>query len=284
MAIGNDAIECCEESSRFIKVIVAFVIGSIAAGTSFQARDTVATEVGKVTSYKGTVAFLSNGITLSFILLYLVNIMCVLYSVIGLACVRRRLFGGSRKWRGIRCCLGSFICGTFQQIMVCVTLAMQVGMSWCYLLCSIFLGILQRFCNAGGSVTNSFQGLLDNYHGQMSYQADAWSPINWFMNLNVEKYCLATEGVQDASYDCFWGCGLSVASQAIMLMAISEEKGHIQAQELSAQGDDLRNLRRDADDSHSSSSDSDLERDPRKKRHGRPDRDWKQPKGYQPRR
>jgi len=89
------------------------------------------------------------------------------------------------------------------------------------------------------------------------------------MNINVEKYCDATRGMDAAAMQCFTGCLLSVVSQTLMIMVISEEKGRIEG--TMAEGDMLQarskrprgkgDAKRDYSDSESS-SESDNEPDP----------------------
>merc|ERR1719352_1006479 len=89
---------------------------------------------------------------------------------------------------------------------------------------------------------------------------------NWFMNLDMQQYCRATRGMDDAAMQCFFGCLLSVASQALMLAVISEEKGRIEG--TMAEGVFNRSAKKkrgyddDSDTSSTSSSDSEYESTP----------------------
>merc|ERR1719183_449200 len=112
------------------------------------------------------------------------------------------------------------------------------------------------------------------------------------MNLNVQKYCNTTHGLQDAAWKCFLGCAISVLAEMLMLMVMSEEKGHIQAQELAEPIGEQRGFTKSrsasVSDSSQYSSSSDerehfYEPDPRRKNEGRP-RVSKLPRGRQLRR
>jgi len=264
MTFFAKALDFCEDATRFLKAIIAFVVGSAAVGLAFQAKHDVNNMMRMVTKHTGIVAFLSNLFTVGFGFMYIVNVGCVLYQLVGLACIRSCIFrervNETNKCRAIQCCLGP-CCATYQQAMVTISLCVQIGLSYCYLLFGVFLGFLLSMCHGGHSVISSFQGLLDTYHGRNSYQAGSFSPMNWLMNINVVKYCDATRGMNDAAMQCFTGCLLSVASQTLMLMVISEEKGRIEG----TMADDMMKTtgsqkrprgKRALDDSSSSSSES----------------------------
>jgi len=266
------AIDICEDATRLVKAIIAFLIGSASVGLAFQAKHDVNMMMRMITHHTGIVAFLSNFFTIGFGFMYIVNVGCVIYTLIGLSCIRNCIFrerqNETTKCRAIQCCLGP-CCATYQQSMVAISLCIQVGLSYCYLLFGVFLGMLLGMCHGGNAVVSSFQGLLDTYHSRNSYQAGSFSPMNWLMNINVEKYCDATRGMDAAAMQCFTGCLLSVVSQTLMIMVISEEKGRIEG--TMAEGDMLQarskrprgkgDAKRDYSDSESS-SESDNEPDP----------------------
>jgi hypothetical protein len=285
-------IDFCEDATRFVKTIIAFLIGSVAVGLAFQAKHDVNRMMRMVTKHSGIVAFLSNIFTAGFCFMYVVNIGCLLYSCMGLACIRNAVFRervNETKWcRAIQLCLGP-CCATYHQIMVAITLGVQVGLSYCYLLMGIFLGFLGGMCHGGNSVVSSFQGFLDDYHSRNSYQAGAFSPMNWFMDLDVAKYCDAARGLDAAAMQCFSGCALSVVSQVLMIMVISEEKGRIEGTmadaAMKAPSRGRKGKRRGNDpDSSSSSSDSDYSPDPLRQYNSNAGagRNYKLPGGYHP--
>jgi hypothetical protein len=265
MSFIAKCIDGCEDAARLAKALLAFFIGSFAVALAFQAKRDVNDMMRMITKHTGIVAFLSNIFTIGFGFMYIVNVGCVLYTLLGLHCIRTCIFrervNETTKCRVIQCCLGP-CCATYQQAMVCVTLGIQIGLSYCYLLMGVFLGFLLGMCHGGHAVISSFQGLLDDYHARNSFQAGSFSPVNWLMGINVEKYCDATRGMDEAAMQCFTGCLLSVLSQSIMLMVISEEKGRIEGTMADAGmmlvGDSTskqpRGKRRRGDSSSSSSS------------------------------
>jgi len=263
-------VDLFEDATRFAKALVAFFVGSMAVGISFQAKHMVNEELRQVTKHSGLVSLFSNFYTFSFSIMYLVNAMCVIYSILGLACVREMIFRErekeSKRCRIIQCCLGNCF-ATYSQFAVTSTLCLQVGLSYAYLLFSICLGILVGMCNGGNAVIRVFQELLDTF-SQSGGATKGWSPFNWFMNVDIEQYRLATHGMESAAMQCFVGCLLSVASQALMLIVISEEKGRIEGTMAEgAWNPSLKSKKRrtdddDSDASSTSSSDSDYEPSP----------------------
>lgn len=231
MTFVAKAMDVCEDATRLVKAIIAFLIGSFAVGLAFQAKRDVNDMMRMVTKHNGIVAFLSNLFTVGFGFMYIVNLGCIVYTLLGLSCIRNCIFrervNETTKCRAIQCCLGP-CCASYQQAMVCITLGIQIGLSYCYLMMGVFLGFLGGMCHGGDAVVTSLQGLLDTYHSRNSYQAGSFSPVNWLMNMNVQKYCDATRGMNEAAMQCFTGCLLTVVSQTIMLMVISEEKGRIE--------------------------------------------------------
>jgi len=222
---------CCEDAVRFVKAVIAFMIGSVAVGLAFQAKHDVNNMMRMMTHHTGIVMFLSNMFTFGFAFMYLINVGAMIYTLLGLACFRNCIFrerqNETTKCRAIQCCLGP-CCASYQQGMVAISLVLQVVLSYCYLMMGVFLGMLLGMCHGGHAVVSSFQGFLDEYHSRNSYQSGSFSPINFLMNLDVAKYCDATRGMNQAAMQCFMGCALSVVSQSLMLMVISEEKGRIE--------------------------------------------------------
>lgn len=265
-------MDCCEDATRFLKTLIAFLLASIACGLAFQAKHEVNIMMRMVTKRTGIVAFLSNGFTMSFGFMYIVNCGCVLYSLLGLSCIRYCIFrereNESAKCRAIQMCLGP-CCATYHQIMVSISLGLQVGVSYFWLLFSVLLGTLLIFCKGGNTAISSLQGFFDEMHSRNSYQPGAFNPMNAFMNLNVNKYCMATRGMNHSVLQCFGGCILSVASQVLMVMVISEEKGRIEG--TMAEGaifdktQKKKNKRRKGSSSSSSSSSSSDDETPKAK-------------------
>lgn len=270
MSILAKCIDCAEDATRFVKTVIAFLIANVAVGLAFQAKKDFNMMMRMVTKHTGVVQLLSNGFTMGFSFMYIVNIGCVLYSLVGLACIRNLIFRQreveTSQCRIIQCVAGPF-CATYQQIVVFLTLANQIMLSYIFIVMSISLGGLNLICQGGNSMISSLQGILDKMHGSGgSYQAGSMSPSSWFANLNVEKYCDATQGMNAAAMQCFTGCLLSVLSQALMIMVISEEKGRIEGtmaegQLVKAQKKKKKRNSSDSDsDSSSSSSGSDTPR------------------------
>lgn len=224
-------LDVCEDVGRFLKALLAFFLCSIATGLAFQAKHDVNIMMRQVTKHNGIVAFMSNAFTLTFTFMYLVNIGTTLYTLVGISCIREYIFrnrgDGDNKCQGLQCILGP-LCATYQQGVVWLTLALQVLVSYGYVMFSFMLWILMSMCHSGHAVMNSFQGVLDTYHARNSYQANSFSPVNWIMNVNMEKYCHATEDLKASVKQVFVGCLLSVVSQSLMLMVVSEEKGRIE--------------------------------------------------------
>lgn len=301
------AIDICEDATRFIKAVIAFILSSFAVGLAFQAKREFNDMMHMITKHTGVVAFLSNFFTCGFAFMYIVNVGAMVYTLLGLACIRNCIFRErvnqttavgrccpscvGNRCRIIQCVLGP-CCATYQQAMVCISLCTQVLLSYAYLGMAILLNFLLGMCKGGNAVVTSFQGFLDKYHSYNSYQAGSFSPMNWLMNLDVEKYCDATRNTNSAAMQCFFGCILSVASQSLMLMVISEEKGRIEGTmadgDLTAISDKPRGKRRgNSSSSSSSSSDSEPERsyhDPLKQYkdpHYNP-HNYKLPGGYNP--
>merc|ERR1719463_242167 len=104
--------------------------------------------------------------------------------------------------------------------MVCTTLGVQIALSYGYLMFALILGFMVAICRGGNAVIRAFQGLID--------AITAGHANGWFQHIDMNKYCDATKGMDTAAMQCFWGCLLSVVSQTIMLMVISEEKGRIE--------------------------------------------------------
>jgi len=264
MSILAKCIDCAEDATRFVKTIIAFLIANVAVGLAFQAKKDFNVMMRAVTKHTGIVQLSSNGFTMGFSFMYLVNIGCVLYSLIGLACIRNLIFRERQvetAWcRGIQCVAGPF-CATYQQIVVFITLANQIMLSYIFIVMSISLGGLNLVCQGGNSMISSLQGMIDKMHGgaSSSYQAGSMSPSGWFMNLDVEKYCDATKGINAATMQCFTGCLLSVLSQALMIMVISEEKGRIEGTMAEGQlvkAQQQKQKKRNGSDSDSDSSSS----------------------------
>jgi len=252
---------------RFVKTLIAFLLGSAAVGMAFQAKSDVNHMMRMITHHSGWVMFLSNFFTIGFGFMYVVNIGALFYSLLGLPCIRGPIFRERERetttCRLIQCCLGP-CCATYQQAIVAVTLFNQIMLSYLYMGVCMTLGGLLCMCHGGNAVVSHFQGLLDTYHSRNSYQAGSFSPVNWLMNLNVEKYCDATRGMNESMYQLFMGCVLSVISQVLMIMVISEEKGRIEgtmADGVIREDGASRSRRKRGDYSDSSSSDSEGERD-----------------------
>jgi len=224
-------LDFCEDIGRFLKAVGAFFLSSVAAGLAFQAKHDVNVMMRQVTKHTGVVAFLSNAFTLTFTFMYLVNIGTTLYTLLGISCIREAIFrnraDATRKCKALQCCLGP-LCATYQQIAVWLTLALQVMVSYAILLFAFVLWLLMSMCHSGNAVVSSFQGFLDTYHSRNSFQAGSFSPINWLMNVDLEKYCHATHDINASVKQVFIGCILSVGAQSLMLMVVSEEKGRIE--------------------------------------------------------
>jgi len=258
MSVLAKCIDCAEDATRFVKTIIAFLIANVAVGLAFQAKKDFNVMMRAVTKHTGIVQLCSNGFTMGFSFMYLVNIGCVLYSLVGLACIRNLIFrereNQTKTMRIIQCAAGPF-CSTYQQIVVFLTLANQIMLSYIFIVMSISLAGLTMVCQGGNHMITSLQGIFDKMHGSSgSYSA---SPTSWFQSINVEKYCDATKGMNDAARQCFTGCLLSVLSQALMIMVISEEKGRIEG--TMAEGQSVRaakKKRRNDSDTDSSSSSS----------------------------
>jgi len=291
-------IDYCEDASRFVKTLIAFLIANVAVGLAFQAKRDFNNMMRMVTKHTGFILFFSNFFTFGFGFMYLVNLGCVLYSFLGLGCCRNAIFrereNETRRCRIIQCVLGPF-CATYQQIAVFITLCIQIGLSYIYLSMGILLGFLLGMCKGGNAVVSSFQGFLDTFHSRNSYQAGSFSPMNWLMDLNVEKYCDATRGMNATVMQCFTGCLLSVLSQALMMSVISEEKGRIEG--TMAEGQIVRDTSKkkkgkggrdndsDSDSSSSSSEGARNEVDPLRQYRQQSNtggRNYKLPGGYQP--
>jgi len=251
-----------------MKAILAFFLCSVATGLAFQAKHDVNVMMRQVTKHTGVAAFMSNAFTLTFTFMYLVNIGVTLYTCCGISCIREFIFRGradeTNKCRAIQCVLGP-LCATYQQGAVWLTLALQIMVSYGYLMFAMMLWVFMSMCHSGNAVVSSFQGFLDTYHSRNLYQSGSFSPINWFMNLEVEKYCNATVDMNASVKQVFIGCLLSVCSQTLMLMVVSEEKGRIEGTmaEVAAastggekKGKKGKRRRRGRDDSPSSSSSS----------------------------
>lgn len=234
---GDGAIACWFGSwwdcFRFFKAIVAVIIAHVAVSFAFQAKDVVDSQVASATGHEGTLNFAASSFTYSFIFMYIVDLMCLLYSCLGISCIRRPVFEdrdtGRVHLRPAQICLGP-CCATFWQIMIWISFGLQISLSYAYLLMGIFLRFLVGICKSGDVVISSFQGFLDSFNDAQSYETgdQFWSPIDWFEDLNVQNYCVATEGMSTASLTCFVGCLLSVVSQVLMVAVISEEKGRIE--------------------------------------------------------
>lgn len=259
MSILAKCIDCAEDATRFVKTIIAFLIANVAVGLAFQAKKDFNMMMRAVTKHTSIVQLFSNGFTLGFSFMYIVNIGVVLYSLIGLACVRNLIFREraveTRTCRIIQCVAGPF-CATYQQIMVFLTLANQIMLSYIFICMSISLAGLNIVCQGGNDMISSLQGIFDKSAGSSSYSA---SPTSWFQSINVEKYCDATKGMNAAARQCFTGCLLSVLSQALMIMVVSEEKGRIEGTMAEGQRvkPSTKKKRNDSDsDSDSSSSSS----------------------------
>lgn len=299
MSILAKAIDACEDATRLVKTIIAFMIANVAVGLAFQAKKDFNIMMEQILENTGMVKFLSNFFTVGFAFMYLVNVGCLLYSFVGLACCRNAIFrervNETRKCRIIQCVVGP-CCATYQQIVIFVTLVNQAALSYVYLMMTVYLGMLLGVCRAGHSVVSSFQGFADDFTAQSSYQKSGWSPLNWLSGVNVEKYCNATSHMSVAATQCFWGCLLSVLSQAMMLMVISEEKGRIEGTMadgamIADSSAPVKSQRRprgrddsDSDSSSGSSSDRPYENDPLKQYKGATSggRNYKLPGGYQP--
>jgi len=297
MTVLAKCIDFCEDATRFVKTLIAFLIANVAVGLAFQAKRDVNNMMRMVTHHTGIVAFLSNFFTMGFAMMYIVNAGCVLYSFLGLSCIRNCIFRERRdetaKCRLIQMCLGP-CCATYQQIMVWITLAIQIGLSYAYLLLGTVMGALVSLCHGGNAVVSSFQGFLDEYHSRSSFQAGAFSPMTYLMNMDVTKYCEATKGMDEAFSQCFTGCLLSVISQVLMIMVISEEKGRIEGTmadgalvgvSATKEGRKGRKGKRrnNVSSSSSSSSDSDVGTDPLRQYRAQGNvggRNYKLPGGY----
>jgi hypothetical protein len=213
---------------------------------------------------------MSNAFTLTFTFMYLVNIGTTIYTLLGISCIRECIFrqqeNESNKCRAIQCILGP-LCATYQQAVVWLSLALQIMVSYAYVMFSMMLWIFMSLCGSGNAVVNSFQGFLDTYHSRGGYQANSFSPVNWFMGLEMDKYCHASSELNASVKQVFIGCLLSVCSQTLMLMVVSEEKGRIEgtmaemkpATGADKKGDKRRRRRREGSsyDSQSDSSSSD---------------------------
>jgi hypothetical protein len=262
--------DCCEDVARIVKAAFAMVLACAATGLAMQAKGEVNLMMRRVTRHTGLVAFFSNVFTLSFLFMFLVDVFALLYTCLGCGCIRYYIFreraNESAKCRMFQCIIGP-CCATVQQVMVWLTLTIQILVSYGYVMFAVFLKSLLFLCHSGNTVVNSFQGFLDTYHSRQGYQAGAFSPLNWLMNLNIEKYCMATRGMNRATMQCFTGCLLSVVAQVIMLMVVSEEKGRIEGTMAegvqgglfggSAVKDKKRSSSRRSNSSSSSSSSSD---------------------------
>lgn len=279
----------CGDAVRFTKGIIAFVIANFAVGIAFQAGDVFREEVSEALEHPGFVQFLSWTLTSSFVFMYVVDIICLVYSLTSTPCCREYLFREREterlRIRALQICMGP-CCSSGCQVMVWITILLQVGLSYVYLLSGIFLRFLVGICTGGDAVISSFQGLLDSFTKNWAYQDDPWSPLNWFMGMDIEKYCVATQGASTATLTCFTGCLLSVFSQVLMMSVISEEKGRIESTfedtSYEVQEDSGRRRRKSEDEDESSSSDSDYEADPRKKSQSLRIVNPNLPQGYQP--
>lgn len=259
--------DCCEDFSRLLKASLAFLLSNVAVGLSFKAKYEVNQELSNVTSHSGIVRVLANIYTATFGIMYVVNIFCVIYTILGVGCIRECIFrerpDESSRCKKIQCCLGP-ACSTILQVLVWVTLMLQVMTSYGYLIVMVYLTFLLGICKAGHATVSSFQNLINAWRNG---RQPAWSPLNMIMDVNMNKYCLATNAVKSASSKCFLGCILSVASQVLMIAVISEEKGRIAGTlGMGEQGSESRVIKgvavKGSKDDDSSSSGSDYEATP----------------------
>mmetsp|Transcript_58163 Transcript_58163/g.104081 ORF Transcript_58163/g.104081 Transcript_58163/m.104081 type:complete len:307 (-) Transcript_58163:163-1083(-) len=268
----GQCFDVCEDFSRLLKACIAFLLSNLAVALSFHAKHEVNQELSQITSHSGIVALLANIYTASFGVMWVVNIFCIIYTFLGIGCIRQCIFrerpDESTKCQKIQCCLGP-ACSSVLQILVWLTLLMQIAVSYGYLMVMVYLTFLLGICKAGHSTISAFQHLIDSWRN--GREAPGWSPLNLIMNMNMEKYCYATDAIKSASSKCFLGCLLSVASQVLMIAIISEEKGRIEGTlGMGVQGGDSSRVIKgqavkggaDDDDSSSSSSGSDYEATP----------------------
>lgn len=258
-------LDCCEDLFRIIKAFAAFALGTIATSMSFKAKHDVNIAMAQITTHTGVVRFLANFFTLSFGYMYLVNIKSLLYVLLGSSCFRECIWrpraGQSVKCTLLQCVLGP-CSATCLQIEVWLTLGLQLAVSYIYLLSGIALAFLLGVCRAGNATVRAMQKMIDENNADPNHSQ--WSPTNWFMQLNVRKYCQATSGLDQAAKLCFAGCVLSVLSQVLFIMIISEEKGRIEATmaEDWEGGKKVAVSLKDRAEESTSSSDSDYEADP----------------------
>jgi hypothetical protein len=210
--------------TRFLKALIALFISSLATGIAFRARHKVNEDMRNVTKHMWLVGFLSHAFTLSFTFMYLVNWGVLMYSFLGCPCIRYWLFRErpsdeeTPKWRFIQIMLGP-CCATFWQVAVWLTLCIQLAVSYAYLVGSMLLWAVGSACRGGDAVIKALHHFMHKLKGEDLADVAA---------SNLSKWCEATHGIDDAAMQCFWGCLLSVVSQVLMIMIVSEEKGRIE--------------------------------------------------------
>lgn len=292
----DEVCRVCQDGWRFFKVCVAFVMGLVGMSMAFEAKEIVKAEL-KAVLQESFAYQLSSSFTISGVFTVFVNIVAFMYCFIGIPCVHSCIFSkgwGDKKCRYCQCCLGSSFFALFMQLATCATVISQVVFANGYLILDIALGFLNGFCRGGDTVIARFQALLDSYaeNMQSDYQEQKWSPVNWFVYVDVNTYCLATASLGDAAHKVFVGCSVAVISQLLMLMVVSEEKGrfaghpvqddHYEMREHSSSRRERRRRQEEFEYS-SSSEDSDYEPDPKRKKNRRsPHASHHVASGYQP--
>lgn len=289
---GGRCVDAAEDCIRLVKAVSAFLLGNVAVGMSIRARNNLNQELSEVIQdHMGIVRFVGTMYTSTFLCMWVVNVFCLLYSFLGTACIREKIWreraGESNKERAIQLCVGP-CCATVLQTALFATLALQIGVSYIYLLVACVMAFLNSICHAGERFISMFQGTVNEYNAGHPMH-DSWNPMNWFITLKMEQFCYGTRGLDEASKTCFWACVLTTVSQVLMMIVISEEKGRIEATMNEDYGiTQGKKVAPKNDDASSSSSDSDYEADPlvkfRKKRSPPrgAGRNYKLPGGYQP--
>lgn len=292
--VDGACIDRCEDFLRFLKAVAAFLIGNVAVGLSFKARNTLNAELSEVTTHMGVVRFVGTMYTTTFLSMYFVNVLCMIYACLGSGCIRDRIWSSkdddTKKSEAIKLCVGP-CCATILQLMLFSTLATQIGVSYIYLLIACLMTFLIGICKAGHRITTMFQSTVNEFDASHP-EHDSWNPMNWFITLKMEHFCRGTRGLNEAAMVCFWACVLTTVSQVLMLIVISEEKGRIEAtmNEVGAGGSKKVAVGDDSDEGESS-TDSDYEADPlvkyrksNNKSQQPGGRNYKLPGGYQPKR
>lgn len=194
---------------------VAFVLSWTGFAMSTAARSKVEGAMDEL-GVEGVEALL-NLLAMSFTIMIFVNIAALILGFIGAGCFREFFFG--QRATGFPCLLRTGQCMLGPLALMCVriflwvTFALQLCLSYAFLLVGIIMVVVAGICHGGASAVGHAEQLLGDMHGS---------------TLHLQGACNSIMVIGKAGLLLFAGCGITVFSQAGMLSALAKEQAQIE--------------------------------------------------------